>query len=80
VDPQVEARILSGLRDSEATVVVVAYRKATIELADEVIYIEHGRVAGQGRHAELLEQSEGYRELVTAYERDEDDESEGVPA
>jgi ABC-type multidrug transport system fused ATPase/permease subunit len=58
----------------------VAYRKATIELADEVIYIEHGRVAGQGRHAELLERSEGYRELVTAYERDEDDESEGVPA
>ncbi|GAA4501063.1 ABC transporter ATP-binding protein [Actinoallomurus oryzae] len=80
VDPQVEARILSGLRDSEATVVVVAYRKATIELADEVIYLERGRVAGQGPHTELLERSEGYRNLVTAYERDEDDESEGVPA
>ncbi|GLY71857.1 ABC transporter ATP-binding protein [Actinoallomurus iriomotensis] len=80
VDPQVEARILSGLRDSEATVVVVAYRKATIELADDVIYLERGRVAGQGPHAELLERSVGYRNLVTAYERDEDDESEGVPA
>jgi ATP-binding cassette subfamily B protein len=80
VDPEVEARILSGLRDSEATVVVVAYRKATIELADEVIYVEHGRVAGQGRHEELLGRSVGYRNLVTAYERDEDDQSEGVPA
>ena len=80
VDPEVEARILSGLRDAEATVVVVAYRKATIELADEVVYVERGRVAGQGPHAELLERSEGYRNLVTAYERDEDDQSEGVPA
>src|SRR3954471_22935461 len=80
VDAQVEARILSGLRDSSATVVVVAYRKATIELADDVIYIEHGRVVGQGPHEELLESSTGYRNLVTAYERDEDDENEGVPA
>ncbi len=80
VDAQVEARILSGLRDSAATVVVVAYRKATIELADEVVYLERGRIAGQGPHRELLERSGGYRNLVTAYERDEDDQSEGVPA
>jgi ATP-binding cassette subfamily B protein len=75
VDPQVEARILNGLRDSEATVVVVAYRKATIEMADEVVYIEHGRVAGQGPHEQLLDGSEGYRSLVTAYERDENEEA-----
>ncbi|MCW2946249.1 MAG: transporter related protein [Actinoallomurus sp.] len=75
VDPQVEARILNGLRDSEATVVVVAYRKATIEMADEVVYIEHGRVAGQGPHEQLLDGSEGYRNLVTAYERDENEEA-----
>jgi ATP-binding cassette, subfamily B, bacterial len=78
VDPQVEERILSGLRDAAATVVVVAYRRATIELADEVVYIEHGRVVGQGTHKELLEASEGYRNLVTAYERDENDEKEAV--
>ncbi|MCP2338222.1 ABC-type multidrug transport system fused ATPase/permease subunit [Actinomadura rupiterrae] len=75
VDPQVEQRILAGLRESEeneaATVVVVAYRKATIALADEVVFIEHGRVAARGAHAELLERSEGYRNLVNAYERAE---------
>jgi ABC-type multidrug transport system fused ATPase/permease subunit len=80
VDPQVEARILSGLRDSAATVVVVAYRRATIELADDVIYIERGRIAGQGAHKDLIEVSEGYRNLVTAYEHDDNDENEGVPA
>jgi ATP-binding cassette, subfamily B, bacterial len=73
VDPQVEARILAGLRDVAApsTVVVVAYRMATIGLADEVVYIEHGRVLDRGTHAELLERCEGYRQLVTAYERAE---------
>ncbi|MEV0666516.1 ABC transporter ATP-binding protein [Actinomadura luteofluorescens] len=77
VDPQVEARILQSLRESQAeesggaTVVVVAYRKATIALADEVVYMEHGRVIARGSHTELLESSEGYRNLVNAYERAE---------
>ncbi len=75
VDPEVESRILNGLRDAEATVVVVAYRKATIELADEVVYVEHGRVAGQGPHATLLAGLEGYRDLVTAYERNDNEEA-----
>ncbi|RBQ20549.1 ABC transporter ATP-binding protein [Spongiactinospora rosea] len=73
VDPQVEARILYGLRDAAeaATVVVIAYRMATIALADEVIYLEHGRVADRGTHADLIVHCAGYRELVTAYQREE---------
>jgi len=70
VDPRVEAAILHGLRDAgPATVVVVAYRKATIALADEVIYVEGGRVLDRGSHHDLLERSVGYRRLVNAYER-----------
>ena len=53
------------------TVIVVAYRKATIALADEVVYVEHGRVVDRGTHQELLERSDGYRRLITAYEREE---------
>ena len=71
VDPQIEAQILAGLRerDDSATVVVVAYRRATIELADEVVYMERGRVLARGTHEELLAASPGYTRLVTAYER-----------
>uniref|UniRef100_UPI00064BA2F3 ABC transporter ATP-binding protein n=1 Tax=Nocardiopsis sp. RV163 TaxID=1661388 RepID=UPI00064BA2F3 len=71
VDPQIEAQILAGLRerDDAATVVVVAYRRATIELADEVVYMERGRVLARGTHEELLTTSPGYTRLVTAYER-----------
>lgn len=73
VDPQVEARILYGLRDAAqaSTVLVVAYRMATIALADEVVYLEHGEVADRGTHEELLVRCGGYRNLVTAYEREE---------
>src|SRR5919106_285920 len=72
VDPEVERRILLGLRRAElpATVVVVAYRRATIALADEVVYIEHGRLVARRTHEELLVVSPGYRNLLTAYERD----------
>ncbi|MDX6432966.1 MAG: ATP-binding cassette, subfamily bacterial, partial [Streptosporangiaceae bacterium] len=63
-----------------ATVVVVAYRKATIALADEVVYIEHGRVLDRGPHHELVERSEGYRNLVNAYERAEAERAEAARA
>jgi ATP-binding cassette, subfamily B, bacterial len=88
VDASVEQRILAGLREAAlpSTVVVVAYRRATISLADEVVFVEEGRVSDRGRHDELLARSDGYRDLVTAYERAEAEraalaaESSEVPA
>lgn len=76
VDPQVEARILAGLRtavqgaEAATTVLVIAYRKATIALADEVLFLDEGRIADQGSHLELQERSAAYRDLVDAYEKD----------
>ncbi len=78
VDPEVEARILAALRarpgEEGATVLVVAYRKATISLADEVVYLVGGRVADQGTHSELLARSPGYARLVNAYDVEHPDE------
>jgi ATP-binding cassette, subfamily B, bacterial len=77
VDATVEQRILAGLREAAhsggrpSTVVVVAYRRATIALADEVVLVEGGRVSDRGTHAELLARAPGYVDLVTAYERAE---------
>jgi ATP-binding cassette subfamily B protein len=77
VDPRVEAAILAGLRaptggqGAAASILVVAYRRATIALADEVIYVEQGRVVARGTHPELLATVPGYADLVTAYEQAE---------
>lgn len=73
VDPEVEARILAALRrrGGGATLVVVAYRKATIGLADEVIFLSDGRIADRAPHVELLRRNLEYASLVNAYETDE---------
>ncbi|MCR6031996.1 ATP-binding cassette domain-containing protein [Nocardioides sp. zg-579] len=83
VDPEVEARILAALRDESGegpSLVVVAYRKATIALADEVVHLEDGRIADRGTHAELLARSAAYANLVNAYEQEHDDEHAEVTA
>lgn len=86
VDPRVEAAILAGLRSSAgesgapaASILVVAYRRATIALADEVVYLEQGRVVARGPHAELLATVPGYADLVTAYEQAEVDHTKEKP-
>ncbi|MGH3347193.1 MAG: ABC transporter ATP-binding protein, partial [Nocardioides sp.] len=68
VDPEVEARILATLRGdrSGGTVAVVAYRKATIALADEVVHLADGRIADRGTHAELNGRSPAFARLVNA--------------
>jgi ATP-binding cassette subfamily B protein len=72
VDPSVEAEILRGLRTAElpSTIVIVAYRPSSIRLADEVIFVDEGRVVAQGRHDELLTTRPGYARLVQAYEHE----------
>ena len=74
VDPDVEARILHAMRSSVDasgnTLVLIAYRKATIALADEVLFLQDGRIAARGTHAELLATNPAYAQLVNAYEDD----------
>jgi len=69
VDPRVEAAILASLRREGASILVVAYRRATIALADEVVYVDRGRVVAHGTHEDLLNTVPGYANLVTAYEK-----------
>jgi ATP-binding cassette, subfamily B, bacterial len=72
VDPSVEATIIRGLQRAElpSTIVVVAYRRSSIVLADEVVHVDGGRVVAQGLHEDLLGEDPGYAELLQAYEVD----------
>ena len=71
VDPRVEAAILASLQGRQAgpSILIVAYRRATIALADKVVYLEQGKVVATGTDAELLASNPGYADLVTAYEQ-----------
>jgi ABC-type multidrug transport system fused ATPase/permease subunit len=75
VDPEVEARILGAMRsaasDAGSTMVLIAYRKATIALADEVVLLDGGRVVDRGTHADLLARNATYVRLVNAYEAED---------
>ncbi|MDH3293978.1 MAG: ABC transporter ATP-binding protein/permease [Acidimicrobiia bacterium] len=72
VDPAVEAAILDELADLDTSVVIVAYRRSSILLADTVIYVEDGRVIGRGRHEKLYRTVPAYAALIDAYEADSD--------
>jgi ATP-binding cassette, subfamily B, bacterial len=79
VDPTIEAQILGGLRGSMGTtLLVVAHRLSTIRLADRVVYLEHGRIGGVGRHEDLAETVPGYQALVRAYEMSGPEVSDGA--
>ena len=43
---------------------MIAHRLSTIALAERIVVLEHGRLVADGSHAELLESSELYREIV----------------
>ena len=68
VDPAVEAAILAGLWRIDTTVVIVAYRRTSILLADEVIYIEAGQVVDRGSHIDLYDRLPNYAALIDAYD------------
>lgn len=69
VDPVVEGEILANLRGGlDTTLLVVAHRVSTIELADRVAYLAGGRIVATGTHEELLDLDD-YRSLVSAYEQ-----------
>jgi ATP-binding cassette subfamily B protein len=67
VDASTEQQITVGLREvmRGRTTLVIAHRLSTVLLADRVVVLHGGRVADVGTHADLVERSELYREIVT---------------
>src|SRR4051812_42407921 len=61
-----ESQIKAALREvmEGRTTFVIAHRLSTIALADEIVVLEGGRIAAEGTHDELLEQSGLYREIA----------------
>src|SRR3954469_1206261 len=65
VDASTEARIRLALQAvmEGRTTIIVAHRLSTIALADEIVVLEHGRVAARGRHDDLVDTNATYAEI-----------------
>ena len=49
------------------TLIVVAHRLATIQDADNIMVVEHGKITGCGKHQELLSDCPLYERLWSNY-------------
>ena len=65
VDASTEEEIRNQLKQvmSNMTTLIITNRVPTIELCDEVIFLENGKVRGQGNHTKLIEEIESYKSL-----------------
>jgi ATP-binding cassette subfamily B protein len=56
VDGETEALIQEGLKHllAQRTALVIAHRLSTIRAMDRILVLDHGRIAEQGTHAQLL--------------------------
>ncbi len=66
LDYATDARLRSALATevSGATMIIVAQRVSTIRHADQILVLDAGRIVARGTHAELMDTSETYREIV----------------
>ena len=71
MDTATERRIQEALSQliKGKTTIMIAHRLSTLRDADELVVIEHGKVAERGTHKELLEKENGvYKRLFTLQE------------
>ncbi len=81
VDPTKEHEIRDAMQEvmAQRTTIVIAHRAATISLADRVVVLDEGRIIAEGSHAELLETSARYREILAADDSDESGDDVRLP-
>jgi ABC-type multidrug transport system fused ATPase/permease subunit len=67
VDPIIEAAVLAELANLRLTLLSATHRRASLELADRVLFLDRGTVVATGKHDELLADPR-YAALMRAYD------------
>jgi ATP-binding cassette subfamily B multidrug efflux pump len=68
LDFKTDARLRAALKKEivDSTLIIVAQRVSTIMDADQIIVLDEGRIAGIGKHKELLKNCQVYYEIVSS--------------
>ena len=71
LDPETEVNVEKALSAllADRTSIVIAHRLRSAERADRVVMVDQGRIIARGTHAELVEATPEYRELVDVWQR-----------
>ena len=64
LDAKTEYETVNAIRDRGITCIVIAHRLSTVRDCDEIIVLDHGKVAERGTHEELMKLGGSYAELV----------------
>ena len=66
VDPENENELMKAIQalTAEKTVIMIAHRLKTVEHADQILVVDHGRIVQQGTHAGLMEQDGIYKDFI----------------
>lgn len=73
VDTATEAKIRETFHTTlkETTKLVIAQRITSVMDADQIVVMDEGRIVGRGRHEDLMETCEPYREIYDSQMREE---------
>lgn len=68
LDFKTDAKLRAALKGEvrESTVFIVAQRVSTVMDADQIIVLDEGHIAGIGKHRELMDTCNVYREIVSS--------------
>ncbi len=71
VDASTEEEIRNQLKNvmNKMTTLIITNRVPTIELCDEVLFIEDGKIKAQGKHEDILTEVKSYRNLFLEQEK-----------
>ena len=67
VDPENENELMQAIQalTAEKTVIMIAHRLKTVEHADQIMVVDHGKIVQQGTHAELMDQDGIYKRFIS---------------
>lgn len=63
LDAQTEARLMKALRGMSCTIMLVTQKISSAEGADRILLLDDGKLLADGKHDELLNRSELYRQI-----------------
>ena len=67
VDPENENDLMKAIQalTKEKTVIMIAHRLKTVEHADQILVVDHGKIVQQGAHENLMKEEGIYRNFIS---------------